>query len=71
LITRRPISKGRYGRTQIFHVYKSQYTIVLKILRKLNMIYKKEGAYYTSKTFGENLERIGRLWLEWRAELVD
>lgn len=55
----------------LFHVYKSQYTIVLKILRKLNMIYKKEGAYYTSKTFGENLERIGRLWIDWRARLVD
>ena len=57
--------------SNLFNVYKSQYIIVVKILRKLGMVYKKEGAYYTSKSFGENLERIGRLWLEWRAGLVD
>ena len=57
--------------SNLFHVYKSQYTIVLKVLRKLNMVYKKEGAYYTSPHFGNVLESIGRLWKDWRAGLVD
>ena len=71
-ITKKALELGLVDEgSNLFYVYKSQYTIVLKILRKLNMIYKKEGAYYTSKIFGENLERIGRLWLEWRAGLVD
>jgi len=57
--------------SNLFHVYKSQYCIILKILRRMGMIYKKEGAYYTSPHFGEVLESIGRLWKDWRAGLVD
>ena len=38
--------------SNLFNVYKSQYSLVLKTLRRLNMIYKKEGFYYTSPHFG-------------------
>lgn len=55
----------------LFNIYKSQYSIVLKILRRLNMIYKKESIYHTSPHFGNVLESIGRLWKDWRAGLVD
>jgi len=55
--------------SNLFNVYKSQYSIVLRTLRKLGMIYKKEGFYYTSPHFGNVLESIGRLWKDWRAGL--
>jgi len=57
--------------SNLFNVYKSQYSIVLKMLRKLGMVYKKEGFYYTSPHFGNVLESIGRLWKDWRASLVE
>jgi len=57
--------------SNLFNVYKSQYSIVLKTLRKLGMIYKKEGFYYTSPHFGNILESMGRLWKDWRAGLVE
>ena len=57
--------------SNLFNVYKSQYSIVLKTLRKLGMIYKKEGFYYTSPHFGNVLESMGRLWKDWRAGLVE
>nr|WP_013087931.1 hypothetical protein [Pyrococcus sp. 12/1]ADF80214.1 p12-7p [Pyrococcus sp. 12/1] len=55
----------------IFNVVKGQYVIVVHQLRKLGMVYKKEGRYYTSPHFGEVLETIGRFWKDWRAGLVD
>ena len=55
--------------SNLFNIYKSQYSIVLRTLRKLGMIYKKEGFYYTSPHFGNILESIGRLWKDWRAGL--
>ena len=71
-ITKKALELGLVDEgSNLFYVYKSQYTIVLKILRKLNMIYKKEGAYYTTAHFGQVLESIGRLWKDWRAGLVD
>ena len=57
--------------SNLFNVYKSQYIIVVKILRKLGMVYKKEGFYYTSPHFGNVLESIGRLWKDWRASFVE
>jgi len=51
--------------SNLFNIYKSQYSIVLRTLLKLGMIYKKEGFYYTSPHFGNILESIGRLWKDW------
>lgn len=54
----------------LFHVYKSQYTLVVKELRRLGLVYKKEGAYHTSPHFAKVLEEIASLWKDWRAGLV-
>ena len=59
------------GGSNLFNVIRGQYVIVVKVLRKLGMVYKKEGFYYTSPHFGEVLESIGRLWKDWRAGLVE
>lgn len=55
----------------LFNVLKGQYVVVVHQLRRLGMLYKKEGVYYTSPHFGNVLETLGRLWKDWRAGLVD
>jgi len=71
-ITKKALELGLVDEgANLFNVYKSQYSIILKMLRRLGLIYKKEGAYYTSPHFGNVLEAIGRLWKDWRAGLVD
>ena len=60
-----------YGLEKEFHHVKNQYSLVLKILRRAGLIYKKEGRYYTSPKFGRLLQEIGQLWLDWRSGLAD
>lgn len=59
------------GGSNLFNVIRGQYVIVVKVLRRVGIVYKKEGFYYTSPHFGEVLESIGRLWKDWRAGLAD
>jgi len=55
--------------SNLFNVYKSQYSLILKTFQRVGMIYKKESFYYTSPHFGNILESIERLWKDWRAGL--
>ena len=60
-----------YGLKKEFDHVKNQYTITAKILRRAHLVYKKEGAYYTSPRFGRLLREIGQLWLDWRSGLAE